>query len=306
MNADNAGRRVLPALFVITGVFGWVAMTAAAWAQPLSIATYNVENYTLADRMVEDAHRKDYPKPEVEKTALRAVIRQLDVEVLALQEIGGEAFLNELQRDLKREGMDYPYRSVLQADDQDRMIAVLSKRPFAAVNKYGDLTFKYFDGVSKVKRGLLEVRFATPGGEVALFVVHLKSRYTERPDDPNAAVQRAGEAAAVRDRVLTVFPDPATAQFLIAGDFNDGRTNRPVRAMMERGKTTISDWVPAADGRGEVWTHFFRREDSYARLDHILASPGLLPRIRGGAGRIQDSPEVGLASDHRPLVVVIE
>lgn len=281
-------------------------LIAAGRAEPLTIATYNIENYTLSDRMVEDVYRKDYPKPEAEKTALRAVIRQINAEVLALQEIGGESFLNELQRDLKREGMDYPHRVVLQADDKDRMIAVLSKRPFVAVKKHDDLTFKYFDGVSKVKRGLLEVHFTTTDGEVTLFVVHLKSRYTERPDDLNAALQRAGEATAIRDRVLTEFPDPATARFLIAGDFNDGRTSRPVRAMMERGKTTIADWLPAADERGHVWTHFFRREDSYSRVDHILVAPGLLPRVRGKAGLIKDSSEVGLASDHRPVVVVIE
>ncbi len=291
---------------VLRWLLSGVLLTAVFGAGPLTIATYNIENYTLEDRMVDGVHRKDYPKPEAEKTALRAVIRQIDAEVLALQEIGGESFLNELQRDLKHEGVDYPYRAVMAADDKERMVAVLSKRPLVAVKKHDDLSFKYFDGVSKVKRGLLEVRFADAGGEVTLFVVHLKSRYTERPDDPDAALQRAGEATAVRDRVLKVFPDPATARFLIAGDFNDGHTSRPVRAMIERGKTTITDWLPAADGRGHVWSHFFRREDSYSRLDHILVSPGLLPAVRGGVARIQDSPEVGLASDHRPLVAVIE
>jgi endonuclease/exonuclease/phosphatase family metal-dependent hydrolase len=281
-------------------------LLVAGRAEVLTIATYNVENYTLADRMVDSVHRKEYPKPEAEKTALRAVIRQLDVDVLALQEIGGEPFLNELQRDLKREGADYPHRVVLQADDNERMIAVLSKRPFAAVRKHDDLIFRYFNAPSKVKRGLLEVRFATASGEVTLFVVHLKSRYTERSDDPDAALQRAGEAAAIRDRVLTVFTDLATSQFLIAGDFNDGPTSRPVRAMLERGSMKITDWLPAADERGHVWTHFYRREASYSRVDHILVSPGLLPRVRGKTGRIQDSPEVGLASDHRPVSVAIE
>lgn len=291
---------------------GWVValgawlLVATGRAEPLTIAIYNVENYTLSDRMVEDVYRKEYPKPETEKTALRAVIRQMDVDVIALQEIGGELFLNELQRDLRRAGLEYSHRVVLQAEDADRTIAVLSKRPFAAVRKHDDLAFKYFDGVEKVKRGLLEVRFANPGGEVTLFVVHLKSRYTERPDDPDAALQRAGEATAVRDRILKVFPEPATARFLIAGDFNDGRTSRPVRAMLARGKTPIADWLPMADDRGHVWTHFFRREGSYSQLDHILVSPGLRPQVRGAAVRIHDSTEVAQASDHRPVIVVIE
>jgi len=283
-----------------------VAVLAAARAETLTVATYNVENYTLADRMADGVFRKAYPKPEAEKTALRAVIRSLNADVIALQEIGGEAFLKELQRDLLREGTDYPYAEVLNAADADRHVAVLSRRPFVAVVKHSDLTFKYFDGTEAVKRGLLEVHFATEAGDVALFVVHLKSRYTDRKDDPESALQRAGEAAAVRDRVLKVFPDPAQARFLIAGDFNDTRTSRPVRAMLERGKTKIADWVPAADSRGERWTHWFKRDDAYTRVDHLLVSPALLPMVRGQAGKICDAPETIAASDHRPLAAVLD
>jgi endonuclease/exonuclease/phosphatase family metal-dependent hydrolase len=272
-------------------------------AEILTIASYNIENYTLSDRMVDDVYRKDYPKPEADKTALRTVIHQLDADVLALQEIGGELFLNELQRDLKRAGMEYSHRAVLQADDSDRMLAVLSKRPFLAVTKHDDLTFKYFDGVTKVKRGLLEVRLATADGEITVFVVHLKSRYTERPDDPGASIQRAAEAVAIRERILKVFPEPANARFLIAGDFNDHRTSRPVRALSTKGETPIADWLPLADDRGHGWTHFFRKEGSYSQVDHVLVSPALRKQVRG---RIHESPEVAQASDHRPVVAVIE
>jgi len=302
--------------FVLLGaLLAWLPVSASR-AEPLTVATYNIENYTLADRQVEGIHRKEYPKPEDAKAALRMVIRRMNADVLALQEVGGAAFLTELQRDLKREGLDYPYAVTMDAgEDKDRMTAVLSKRPLTGVTKHGDLAFKYFDGAQKVKRGLLEVRVGggaqTAGGagglgDVTIFVVHLKSRYTERADDPNAALQRAGEAVAVRDRVLKVFPEPAKDGFLIVGDFNDNRTSRPVRAVLARGDTPISVWLPAADARGEVWTHFFRKEDSYSRVDHILVSPGLMPRVRGAAGRIEDSAEVGKASDHRPVVVVVE
>lgn len=305
MNTDKraGGHPCLSVLFVLGLALCWLV---AAPAAPLTVATYNVENYTLADRLAEGVYRKAYPKPEAEKAALRAVIRQLGADVLALQEIGGEPFLAELQRDLRHDGVDYPHAAVLVADDKDRMVAVLSKRPFTAVTRHADLSFKYFDGVQTVRRGLLEVRVAADAGEVALFVAHLKSLYTERPDDPLAALQRAGEAVAVRDRVLKVFPEPAMARFVILGDLNDHRTSRPVRALLERGKTTITEWLPAADTRGQVWSHFYRKEDSYSRIDHILVSPGLWPRVRGKAGTVFDSPEVLTASDHRPVVVVIE
>ncbi|HTJ78484.1 MAG TPA: endonuclease/exonuclease/phosphatase family protein [Rariglobus sp.] len=286
--------------------FLWVVAVGGIFAETLTVATYNVENYTLADRMVHGVFRKDYPKPEVEKKALRTVIHGLGADVLALQEIGSEAFLRELQRDLKSEGLDYAYAEVLNAVDADRHVAVLSRRPFLSVVRHTDLPFKYFDGVEKVKRGLLELHLATEGGDVTFFVVHLKSRYTDRKDDPESALQRAGEAVAVRDQVLKEFPDPTKGVFVIMGDFNDSRASRPVRAMLDRGKTKIAEWLPAADSRGEVWTHFYKRDDSYARVDHMLVSPGLLPMVRGQSGKIGDSLETVKASDHRPVVAVLD
>ncbi|MBL9199027.1 MAG: endonuclease/exonuclease/phosphatase family protein, partial [Opitutaceae bacterium] len=140
-------------------------------------------------------------------------------------------------------------------------------------------------------------------GDVTLFALHLKSRYTERPDDPMSATRRAAEATAVRDRVLKRFSDPATARFLILGDCNDGRTSKAVGFLQKRGKTEIAKLLPAADSRGETWTHAYRKEDSYSRVDQILVSPGLFPGVKGGAGRIHDGPGVREASDHRPIVV---
>ena len=285
---------------------GLLVAGAIMRAEPLTIATYNIENYTLANRVVEGAYREKYPKPEAAKTALRAVIKQMNADVLALQEIGGEAYLNELCRDLKTDGLDYPYSAVVTAVDNERMVAVISKRPFVRVVPHADLTFKYFEGIETVRRGLLEIGVETEKGPVGLFVVHLKSRYTERPDDAGAALWRAGEAVAIRDRVLEMFPEPSRSAFVIAGDFNDDRINRPVRAMLERGKAEITQWLPAGDSRGEVWSYFYKRRDSYSRVDHVLVSPGLMPRVRGGAGRIHDSVETVRASDHRPVVMVID
>ena len=116
------------------------------YAETLTIATYNVNNYLITTRIVQGAFRKDYPKPETEKTALRANIKALDADIIALQEMGARPFLDELLRDLKHDGADYPYAELLDSpDDPDRHLAVLSRRPFTLVRKHTDLTFKYFD-----------------------------------------------------------------------------------------------------------------------------------------------------------------
>mgnify|MGYP002780835233 CR=1 FL=1 len=178
-------------------VVGLLLLAVAVRAETITIATYNVENYVAANRLVDGVYREAYPKPEAAKTALRSVIRALDADVLALQEIGPLPYLTELQRDLKNEGLDYPHAAWLEAADPERHVAVLSKRPFVAVNKHADLAFLYFKQEERVKRGLLEVRVASGDSELTLFVVHLKSRFTDRADDPESALRRAGEAGAI-------------------------------------------------------------------------------------------------------------
>lgn len=186
------------------------------------------------------------------------------------------------------------------------MVGVLSRRPLTHVGRHTDLDFKYFTGREQVKRGMLEVQFETSVGPVSLFVVHLKSRLTERKDDPGASVRRGREATAARGRVLTLFPEPEQGLFIIAGDFNEGPMHRPVRAFSRIGERQISQLVPATDSRGETWTHRYRRNDEYSRVDFVMVSAPLIPWVRDGKGYLPDSPAVLQASDHRPVVVTFE
>ncbi|MDR2674095.1 MAG: endonuclease/exonuclease/phosphatase family protein [Opitutaceae bacterium] len=336
MNAAPAPRPPLRGGLLAVLFFAVFRAAQPAPAGTLTVATYNVRNYTLENRMADGEYKKEYPKPESEKNALRAVIKAIGADVLALQEMGPRPFLDELRRDLRSDGVDYPYGIVLDAQDADRHLAVLSKRPFVSVGRHTDLRFSYFGEQDMVKRGLLEVRVAAaasaaaagaaeaPGaatapsatkapaaepagaGAVTIFVVHLKSRYTDRPDDPESAIRRASEAVTVRDRMLKIFPDPAGARFLLVGDCNDTRSSRPLRALSRRGDTLIADILPSADTRGEVWTLFWAKQDTYSRFDHILVSPGLRAAVAGGAAWIYDGPQVMQASDHRPVVVRLE
>lgn len=291
---SGAGRLLLAAL-----ALACVAAPAASAA--LSIATFNVENYTLADRLVDGSYRVAYPKPEREKAALRRVIRALNADILALQEMGPDPFLRELQSDLCREGTVYAHGAVVDAADPDRHVAILSRYPFARLTRHASLPIKVLGREEVVKRGVLEAAFATSGGELALFIVHLKSRRTETREDPASATQREREAEAVRDLILRLFPRPASSRFIVCGDFNDTRGSRPVRSLLRRGQVAIGNLVDAADTRGESWTYRFGREDTYSRIDYFVASAALAPFVAGA--RIADDPDAAIASDHRPVLL---
>jgi endonuclease/exonuclease/phosphatase family metal-dependent hydrolase len=256
--------------------------------------------------MTEAGYRKEYPKPEAEKAALRRVMRAINADVVALQEMGDQAYLDELRHDLKNEGLDYPYAALAEAEDANRHIALLAKRPLKRVSTHTDLEFAYLGGRERVKRGLLEATIATPAGEVTIFALHLKSRFTERPDDPLCAAKRAAEATAIRERVLKEFPNSGQARFVVLGDCNDNKASKAVGHLQKRGKTDAMILLPATDARGETWTHCYRREETYSHVDQILVSPALREFVRGHTARIYDGDGVTVASDHRPVVAVFE
>lgn len=283
----------------------WLSPTVAR-GEVLTIATYNIENYVATDRMTAEGYRKDYPKPEREKEALRRVILGLHADILVLQEMGPRPYLEELRRDLRLLGLDYPHAALLEGPDPDRHLALLSRRAPKALQLQADLPFRYFGTEEKVKRGLLEATFETEAGELTIFGVHLKSRYTDRPDDPLSAQRRFSEAVAVREAILRRFPNPGAARFLILGDCNDGKDSKAVQSLLTRGHTSVTRLLPEADSRGESWTYFYHVQDSYARMDQILVSPNLLPAVANGAAVIYDGPGTRGASDHRPVFVRLE
>jgi endonuclease/exonuclease/phosphatase family metal-dependent hydrolase len=267
-------------------------------ADTVRIATLNLRNYLLVDRMVEGVYRPKYPKPESEKRALHKIIAEVGPDILAVQEIGGEAFVFELQKDLAALGCDYPHTALMAGVDKERHTALLSRIAFRVIDM-PVIDFPYFERREPVKRGLLGVVFAVSGVEWSLFNVHLKSRWTETPDDPQSRIRREGESRAIRNYLKLRFPEPGKAQFIVTGDFNATRDKLAVRQFLRSGPTKLTLPVPAADSRGETWTYLYGRADTYSRVDFILASPPLFEIISGGRGSVYDGTEALQASDHR-------
>ncbi|MCC6414907.1 MAG: hypothetical protein IT582_03235 [Opitutaceae bacterium] len=80
----------------------------------------------------------------------------------------------------------------------------------------------------------------------------------------------------------------------------------PLRYLTRKGKREFAKLLTAVDANGDHWTHYYRKEDEYSRVDHILVSPALRPAVKDGQARIVDGPDVRAASDHRPVVVRLE
>ena len=268
------------------------------------VASFNLRNYLSCDRMVEGKWRPDYPKPEIEKKAARLLIRSVNPDILVLQEIGDYPYLIELWTDLNVTGGPYYPYSLWKPnleDEEIRHLAVFSKYPPVSVNNHIDLSFSYFEGTSNSGRGLLEVSYRPFGLRFSLFNLHLKSMWTERKDDPNAQIRREKEARTMRDLIRKKYPPESKPNYLIMGDFNDHKNSAPLRRFMTVNDRVLSHAIPCVDSRGHLWTHYFKKQDSYSRIDYILSSPNFMNYYMPNSGRIIDFKNAEVASDHRMI-----
>ncbi len=255
--------------------------------------------------MLEDGFRMNYPKPESEKSVVRATIHSVAPDILTLQEIGSEDYLLELRDDLASEGLVYDGWAIALASDEVRRTAALWKGeiPIEAVT-HADLRFRHFGEEALVKRGLLELRLLDGRGQgrASVFVAHLKSRYTDDKRDPRSDRRRAMEAEAARERILRLYPEPESSRYLVVGDLNDGPNSSPVRRFLAKGPRAMARLLPAADSGGLNWTHDYRKGGEYSWIDHALVSVGWI-EMNEARATIVDRPDFYEGSDHRMVWV---
>jgi endonuclease/exonuclease/phosphatase family metal-dependent hydrolase len=283
----------------IAAVLAFVALQTGLNAASVRAASWNVRNYNEADRVVDGRWTPSAPKSEDEKTALRKAILAVRPDVIVFQEMGPAAYLEELRRDLVKEGLEYPFSAHLTAADPERCLAALSRIPFASVDKQAHVTYRSGGVDCEVRRGLLALTFVTEGCRWTLFDIHLKSRETGAFGEAATERERLSEAEALRGEILK-FSDAAddSARWMLAGDLNDHPGGSVWRRLLSlRGKSIGVDLRPS-DARGEYWTYYFSRNDSYERIDLLMASPVLAKSVPKGAPTL--FAEEGMrASDHR-------
>ncbi len=290
--------------FLLACVCGF--LVSVAECETVRVASYNVRNYLTMDRLVEGKWRPEYPKPEAEKRYVRETILEIRPDVLALQEIGTKAHLEELRRDLANEGLVYTGSAWLDAHDSERHVAALWKAELKVEAKFHrDLPIKYRGQLDHVKRGMLELRVDDGMDGWSLFNAHLKSKYTTVKSDPLSNERRTLEGRAMRDRIIERFPDLEERRFLIVGDLNDSPVSGALRALHKKGDRVLSIPIEFSDETGARWTHYYKKEDSYSRIDFMLRSPGW-KALESTKGVIYGRRDYYKGSDHRLIWVDID
>lgn len=279
----------------------------------LRVGTYNLHNFRDADRFSKDGkfqYRR--PKSEASKEALYRTILKVQPDVLAVQEIGGNAWLEEMAQALAERGLAFPYRELLEAYDRYNRVAILSRVPFSKTIK--------IEVRKKLMRGLLGIGIPVADGQIFyVYTTHLKSKISNDPDDPDAGGKRGREAVLIRRLIEYDVRDEKTAEkipsvwnigvpaslkkngppalFALMGDFNDN-PGTPALAPLEA--ATFATALPAKASDGGSVTFVNTRYNYYNTFDRIFVSPAVYKKFYVPlSAKIADFPWAGTASDHR-------
>ncbi len=273
-------------------IFILLLSTSLASAESLKVLCWNIRNYLATDQVVDRQWRPDYPKPEHEKTALRSVLLEANADIIFFQEMGSEPYLRELQRDLAKLQLEYPYRAIGTDRDTVRHLAVLSKFPLHQIRIHQP----------GMRRGIMQVEFEWHNHYFQIFNIHLKSRFTVNTDDPHASRERLREMQHLLEATRQDLP-PNSFTFLL-GDFNeppDGPARRHLLQSIPGLKL-----LPALDTTGTDYTFYWHRGDIHESIDAIYYKANATSHKLHIHAKILSSPCVDLASDHRPLLMKIQ
>lgn len=275
---------------------------------------------------------------EDDRTLTAQALSAGQADVCCLQEVENlvalTAFHNRYLRRWCRKG--YPQRILKEGNDSRGIdVAMLARVEVTRVVSHAGVTYGAFGlkpyGAAQLetrifRRDCLEVDILKEGKSITLFICHFKSMNGGRLLTREA---REREAQAVRMLIEKRFDDPAAADWVVLGDFNDYLELDGV-PVEDHGLGPFVDDGFAVDALialepdpMERWTHYYAGEDAYAALDHIFLSPALAARNKDATLRIlragmplralryegRHFPGVGWArpkaSDHCPLSVTL-
>jgi endonuclease/exonuclease/phosphatase family metal-dependent hydrolase len=282
-------------------------------AEIFRVATYNVENYL--DQPTETRHAV---KSAEAKVKIRESIKAMNPDVIALEEMGSTNALLELRASLKADGLDFPFWEHVSGADTNIHVAVLSKFPIVARRPHTNDEFLLDGKRFRVSRGFAEVEIqAATNFTFTLIAGHLKSQL----QIPNAdeAEERLGEANVLRGIIDERFKENPNAKLIVLGDFNDLKNSDPIKKIIGRGKSKLTDTRPAErngngasaeniyhEPRNVAWTYFYGADDTYSRIDYILLSPALARDWVKQETYIPTIPNWGVGSDHRPILATFK
>lgn len=288
----------------LLGALLLLSPTAAA-QESITFCAYNLRNW-LNQADPNDPKAAPRNKPEREKRKAVEFLKQIRPDILGVCEIGTTSDLADLQARLRAAGLDLPHQEFCRGADPQRSLALLSRHPIRQRRSAGPLPYHIEGETLRLQRGILHASvIVAPGCEWRFIGVHLKSR-REVPE-ANQELMRRSEAHLLRRHLDAIYATDSQPSLVVYGDFN---THRNESALLEViGSRALDSHlleIPLRDRHGLLWTHFWDAADVYSRLDYLFVSRALRPRVDNARSHVFDATDFEVASDHRPLVLVLK
>lgn len=299
----------------------------------IRIASYNILNYF--DDVDDPAlggewDDKDLASSPAQLEAVARAIRELDADVLALQEVESAEALIRF-RDTYLKGMGYDHVASLDAGYYRGVEqSVLSRIPVTAIRNWPGLSTEMpalhdpdarEDAVASGYRPLPEdpelnfqrsplmVDFRTDTGyEFTLFVVHLKA------GGLSSAYRREAEGSKLLELVAERTAEDPSRNVIVLGDFNAKHSYKSMRLLVEGG--LVDTMHHRATEPGDLDHDLWVTHESGRTLDYILLNrPAINEFVPGTAfvlGTLhpgddydwrKDDPPAGHAADHYPVAI---
>lgn len=177
----------------------------------LKIATYNVENlfdlkkdgHEYTEYIPNTASKWNQKNYDIKLRNISHVIKDINADIVALQEIESLDALKDLRFQLKRDGIYYQYYKIANKKNTTVKVALLSKIPFVYTKEISvTSSYKY--------RNILEAKFSVNDKELYVFVNHWKSK--AGPES-----MRIVSAKKLLHRIKEIGEDK---NIILVGDFN--------------------------------------------------------------------------------------
>lgn len=265
----------------------------------ITVATFNVRN--LFDEVDDPYHQDESTraKPREELTLMAATLRDVNADVVALQEVESRGYL---QRFLETFVPELGYRHVVHYEGNDLRgidVCVISRVPIGRVVSHRHLRHKDSTGRWRsFSRDALRVELLPGGGDpFEMWVLHLKSNHGGREV---AEPIRLAEAQQVHRLLAARLKQSPAANVIVCGDFNDTFDSPTMKAI------TGED-----DGEPLLLTKFqsvpkaeritYNRDPYKEMIDFILISKGMAQRYVPDSYSIRVGTLNEIGSDHNPV-----
>ncbi len=177
----------------------------------LKIATYNVENlfdlkksgHEYVEYIPNTKSNWNSKTYKIKLKNIAKVIKDINADIIALQEIESIQALKDLRYTLKQSGLYYKYFKIANKKNTTIKVAILSKIPFVYTKELAvTSSYRY--------RNILEAKFTINNQDLYLFVNHWKSK--AGPES-----RRIVSARVLRKRIKELGEDK---NIILLGDFN--------------------------------------------------------------------------------------